>query len=128
MVLDTSAILCVLLHEPEAPQMAARIAAASTRAMSAVTWFESIVVLTARKGPQSRSAFESLITAAPTEVVSVDAVQSGLAYDAWLRYGKGRHPAGLNLGDCFSYALAKQRGEPLLFKGGDFQLTDLGAG
>jgi len=126
-VLDTSAVLCVLLHEPEAPQIAASIAAAPSCAMSAVTWFESLVVLTARKGLQSRAAFDTLIAVSRTEIVPVDAVQSGVAYGAWLQYGKGRDPAGLNLGDCFSYALAKQRAEPLLFKGEDFRRTDIAA-
>ena len=83
------------------------------------------MVLAARKGQEARVAFDDLIASSSVEVVPVDAVQASIAYGAWLQYGKGRHPAGLNLGDCFSYALSRQRGEPLLFKGRDFALTDI---
>jgi ribonuclease VapC len=125
MVLDTSAMLCVLLGEPEAGEFIEAIAAGERRAVSAATWVETVIVITARKGQQGRARFDRLLATSDVEMVPVDAGQAELAYAAWQRYGKGRHEAGLNFGDCFAYALARQRSEPLLFKGEDFSKTDV---
>lgn len=126
MVIDTSALLCILLGEPEAEQYARRLAMAdSVNVTSAVTWFETMLVITSRRGDAGQQNLTSLLDLAHIEILPVDAHVAQIAYQAWLRYGKGRHPAGLNFGDCFSYALAKQRAEPLLFKGEDFSKTDV---
>ncbi len=125
MVLDTSGILCVLLAEPEAKTFAEAIVTARHRTLSAATWVETAIVVTAKRGTRGRAEFDKLLAAADAEVVAVDAAQAELAFGAWLKYGKGRHDAGLDFGDCFAYALAKQRGEPLLCKGDDFARTDI---
>jgi ribonuclease VapC len=125
MVLDTSALLAILLAEPEAPALAHAMAAAPSRRISAVTWLETAMVVTTRRGERGADAFRALIGKLRAEIVSVDQPQAETAYAAWLAYGKGRNPAALNLGDCFSYALAKHLAEPLLFKGDDFSKTDI---
>lgn len=83
------------------------------------------MVVTSRLGAQGRSNLDLLLATTGTEIIAVDAAMAEVAYDGWLRFGKGRHPAGLNFGDCFSYALAKLRSEPPLFKGDDFSKTDI---
>lgn len=95
------------------------------RALSVATWLESAMIVTTRRGSRGRTELDRLLGACHAELVPVDAAQAEIAYGAWLRYGKGRHEARLNLGDCFAYALAKQRSEPLLFKGEDFAHTDV---
>jgi ribonuclease VapC len=82
-------------------------------------------VITARLGIEGHNLLLELLHRSQATIVPCDASLAGAAYEAWLRYGRGRHPAGLNFGDCFAYALAKQRGEPLLFKGDDFAKTDI---
>ncbi|MDQ2102851.1 type II toxin-antitoxin system VapC family toxin [Azospirillum isscasi] len=123
MVVDTSAIMAILLAEPDAARYARAIGAADVRLISAATVLECSIVAIARFGNDATLA--AWMADHAFEVVAVDATQAGLARDAFLRFGKGRHPAGLNYGDCFSYALAKTTNEPLLFKGNDFPLTDL---
>lgn len=123
MVVDTSAIMAILLAEPDAARYARAIGAADVRLISAATVLECSIVAIARFGNDATLA--AWMADHAFEVVAVDAAQAGLARDAFLRFGKGRHPAGLNYGDCFSYALAKAHHEPLLFKGNDFPLTDL---
>ncbi|MCW2240412.1 type II toxin-antitoxin system VapC family toxin [Azospirillum canadense] len=123
MVVDTSAIMAILLGEPDAARYARAIGAADVRLISAATVLECSIVAIARFGNDATLA--AWMADHAFEVVAVDATQVGLARDAFLRFGKGRHPAGLNYGDCFSYALAKTTNEPLLFKGNDFPLTDL---
>ena len=93
--------------------------------MSAVGHLESAIVVEARKGTVGAKAYANFIAQADIEVVAFDASQAEVALDAWRRYGKGRHPAALNLGDCATYALAAVAGESLLFKGEDFSKTDI---
>lgn len=125
MVIDTSSLICILLDEPEAERYARRLAESEVNVMSAVTWLETLLVITARRGDVGRESLAELLDLAGVAIVPVDADLAQIAYRAWLTYGKGRHPAGLNFGDCFSYAVAKHRNEPLLFKGNDFSQTDL---
>lgn len=125
MVIDTSAILAILLDEPERRAFNEAIEAAATRSMSVATWVESSLVIEARKGAEGLRDLDLLIERAGVEVVPVDREQGSLARRAFSRFGKGRHPAGLNYGDCFAYALARHLGEPLLFKGDDFGKTDV---
>jgi ribonuclease VapC len=124
MVLDTSALLAILLNEPEASSMALAIAADPRRLLSAFTALETSVVVEAIKGENGGREFDLLVHKANLDIVPMDAGQAELARSAWRKYGKGRHPAGLNIGDCCSYALARYTGEPLLFKGDDFARTD----
>ncbi len=126
MVIDTSSLVCILLDEPEAERYARRLSEIdSTHVMSTATWLETMLVISARRGEPGRQSLDELLRLAMIEIQPVDAALAQIAYQAWLQYGKGRHPAGLNFGDCFSYALAKQRQEPLLFKGDDFSKTDI---
>ena len=125
MVIDTSALVAIVFDEPERPLFNRLIAADSTRLISAATVLETGIVVAARIGPQGESGLDLLLRRAQVEVVAFDTYQCDTARAAFRRYGKGRHPASLNLGDCFSYALAKSSGEPLLFKGDDFAKTDL---
>ena len=125
LVVDTSAFMAILLEEADAVRFAQALHDASELRMSAPNWLESAQVATARRGVKGYEQFHELITRLGVEIVPCDGAQARAAYDAWLRFGKGRHPASLNFGDCFSYALAKLRGEPLLYKGDDFSKTDL---
>ncbi|MGB3294667.1 MAG: type II toxin-antitoxin system VapC family toxin [Phormidesmis sp.] len=125
MVIDTSAIVAILLNEPERAGFIEAIAAASTRLMSASTLLECHLVIESRKRALGRAELELFVYEAAIDVVPFDQVQTALAATAWRAYGKGRHSAGLNFGDCFAYALAKAREEPLLFKGSDFSQTDI---
>lgn len=125
MVLDTSALLAILLGEPEAEAFARAIAGHPKRLVSALSALESAIVLQARKGPSAVRELDLLLHSTGMTIVSLDADQVQLARAAYEKFGKGRHPAALNLGDCGSYALARSSGEPLLFKGEDFSKTDL---
>ncbi|KGM34981.1 type II toxin-antitoxin system VapC family toxin [Inquilinus limosus] len=125
MVIDTSAILAILLDEPEAADLERRIAADPIRLISAATALEAAIVIEARLGDAGGREFDLWLHRLNAETVPVDGEQADMARRAWRRFGKGRHPAGLIYGDCFSYALAATRGEPLLFKGDDFSRTDL---
>lgn len=127
MVVDTSALLAVVLGEPDAERYAVALAAAPRLLIAAPTWLEAAIVATARLGPKGHALLTELLEGLQATVVPFDGGLARLANDGWLRFGRGRHPAGLNLGDCFAYALAKQCGEPLLFKGEDFARTDLEA-
>lgn len=127
MVIDTSAVAAILLNEPDASRLAEAIDAASQRLMSAATLLEATMVIETRKGAPGGRELDLLIHRAGIEIVPVDAEQAELARIAWRRFGKGRHQAGLNYGDCFAYALAKAAGLPLLYKGEDFAKTDLEA-
>jgi len=128
MVIDTSALLAVLLGEPEAPAIAQAIAAAPRRLLSAFTALETSVVVEAKKGEHGGREFDLLVYKAGLDIVPMDSGQAELARSAWRKYGKGRHPAGLNAGDCCSYALARYTGEHLLYKGDDFAKTDVNGG
>jgi ribonuclease VapC len=125
MVVDTSALICILLAEPEAEDFAKAIANAPESVISGPTWVEASMVITARLNSAGQALLMELLQASRLAVVPCDDELAQAAYDAWLRYGRGRHAAGLDFGDCFSYALAKQRAEPLLFKGDDFAKTDV---
>ncbi len=125
MVLDTSAILAILLNEPEAPAFRLAIEADPVRLLSAANLLETAIVIEARVGEAGGRELDLLLHKAAVEVVAVDAAQAGLARHAYRQFGKGRHLAGLNYGDCFAYALAQSAGEPLLFKGDDFSKTDV---
>ena len=125
MVIDTSAILAILFEEKESQTFAALIANDAVRLMAAPTLTECLIVLEAKKGSAATRELELLLHKTSMDIVAFTAEQAMLAHMAWQHYGKGRHPAALNLGDCFSYALAKHTGEPLLFKGLDFDKTDV---
>lgn len=125
MVVDTSALMAVILDEPEAGQFRNLIADASMLKVSAVSVLEASLILEGRLRPEASRELDLLLRDTGFEVVPFDEQQVRLARRAWRRYGKGNHPAGLNLGDCASYALSKVTGEPLLFKGNDFSQTDV---
>ena len=124
-VLDSSAVIAILLREPEATQFAAAIAAGPPNLLSAASLVEISMVIESRTGTEGGRDLDLFIYRAGIEIAPVDAEQAELARIAWRKYGKGRHPAALNYGDCFAYALAKATGEPLLFKGTDFGNTDI---
>ena len=125
MVIDTSALLAILRDEPERRAFNEAIEAAESRAMSAATFVEASIVVEARHGAEGLRDLDLFLAKAAIEVVDVDIEQARVARTAFSRFGRGRHAAGLNYGDCFSYALASVRGEPLLYKGEDFSLTDI---
>jgi len=126
-VLDTSAVIAILRNEPEKDRFLDVILAASPRLMSAVSLQEAGMVIAGRSGSAVMwEPLDALLERLDVEIVAHDAALASVARLAFLRFGKGRHPAGLNFGDCASYALAKAHGVPLLFKGGDFGLTDVG--
>jgi ribonuclease VapC len=127
MVIDSSAIVAVLLNEKNAAQIAQAIEAASHRLLSAANLLEASIVIESRKGEAGGRELDLLLYRAAIEIVAVDQDQVETARIAWRRFGRGRHPAGLNYGDCFAYALAKSRGLPLLFQGDDFSQTDIDA-
>ena len=127
MVIDSSAIIAVLLNEANAAQIAEAIDSGSQRLLSAASLLEASIVIESRKGEAAGRELDLLIYRAAIEVVAVDQDQVEIARIAWRRYGRGRHPAGLNYGDCFSYALARSRGLPLLFQGENFSRTDIDA-
>jgi ribonuclease VapC len=125
MIIDTSAIVAILFNEDDAKAYADLIAQSDTRRMSAATFVEAaIVVETQTKAGGSRQ-FDAFLRQADIVIEPVTGEHAHIARQAFIDFGKGRHPAGLNYGDCFSYALAKATGEPLLFKGKDFSKTDL---
>lgn len=125
MVIDSSALLAILLGEEEAVAMATSIAGDSKRLISAVSLLETAIVVEARKGPSGGRDLDLLLHSAQIEVAAMNREQALIAREAYRKFGKGRHRAKLNLGYCCSYALAKHSGEPLLFKGQDFPLTDV---
>ena len=124
MVVDTSALVAILLQEEDAQAYADAIAAAATAALSAASYVELAIVSLSR-GARGRAELEAMLADAVIDIVPVTLDQARIAAGAYERYGKGRHAAALNFGDCFAYALAKSRGEPLLFKGTDFGLTNV---
>lgn len=125
MVIDTSALVAILQNEPERRRFDEAIDAAERRMMSVASFVETSMVIESRYGPDGRRNLDLFISKAGIVLVPVDDEQAYVARDAFRHYGKGRHPAGLNLGDCFAYALAKTLREPLLFKGVDFSHTDI---
>jgi ribonuclease VapC len=125
MVIDTSAIVAITLNEPDAPDIEQYIADDPVRLISVATVLEATMVIETRLGDAGGREFDLWLLKIGAEIVPVDAEQADTARRAWRRYGNGRHAAALNYGDCFSYALAMARGEPLLFKGEDFARTDV---
>src|SRR5258708_31596902 len=124
MVVDTSALVAILLREPDADRFSQAIADASVRLISAVTRVELSFVVESGKRLTGPEDIVRALRDARIEVASVTPQQAEIAIEAFHRFGKGRHPAALNIGDCFAYALAKATGHPLLYKGGDFSQTD----
>lgn len=125
MVIDTSAIVAIAFDEPEAKAFEALIADDDVRLISAATLLEAAIVLETRFGDEGGRELDLWLIKIDADVIAIDAEQANVARRAWRLYGKGRHAAGLNFGDCFSYALAMTRGEKLLYKGGDFSKTDV---
>lgn len=127
MVIDTSAVLAILQDEPERRSFNELIEKAPTRSMSVASWLEASMVLQSRFGAEGMRDLDRFLEKARIEIVPVDQQQGEEAREAFRRFGKGRHAAGLNFGDCFSYGLTRSLGQPLLFKGDDFSQTDLPA-
>jgi len=127
MIIDTSALIAILFGEPEAKSFSRVIADGSRKSISAVNALQTGIVVEAKKGEAGGRELDLLLHRAQIEIVAMNADQAELARTAWRKYGKGNHPAGLNLGDCCAYALAKYSGEPLLYKGNGFSQTDIQA-
>jgi ribonuclease VapC len=124
--IDSSALIAILGLEPDAQKLLSALACARAGVISAVSFLESSIVLAARKKEAGIwQPFDEFLSEARIEVIPFDEDQARLARMAFLKFGKGRHPAALNLGDCAAYALAKSRNVPLLFKGDDFRKTDI---
>ena len=123
--IDTSALIAILNNEVEAEAFAEILVASSLSLLSAASLLECAMVIESRYGLAGGIKLDELLVAANIQVEVVTLEQAGLARQAFRAYGKGRHPAGLNFGDCFAYALAKQKQIPLLFKGNDFSQTDI---
>jgi len=124
-IVDTSALLAVIFGEPDAEGYLRTMASADALGASTATLTEALIVAEVRQGREAAADLAALLDELEVEIVSLDEAQSELAAAAWRRFGKGRHPAALNFGDTFSYALAVTRGEALLFKGDDFAATDV---
>lgn len=125
MIVDSSALLAVIMNEPDEPRVAAAMIDASALRMSAANWVEAALVVDSRRNPRAKARFEDLIRELCVEVVPVTVEAAYRSRAAHADYGRGNHPAKLNFGDCFAYALAKLSGEPLLFIGNDFAQTDV---
>jgi ribonuclease VapC len=127
MIVDTSVIIALVREEPEAPSFGRALSRAVRPRISAANWVEAAMVAEGRGQADGAGRFDRVMAASGIEVVGVTPDMARRARDAWRRFGKGQHPAGLNFGDCFSYALAAELDEPLLFKGDDFSKTDVKA-
>ena len=127
MIIDTSAVVAILLAEPDAARYERAISMAWPRRMSVVALLETTMVIEGRSGPEAGDDLDLFLQEAEIELTPVTLEQVEVARRAWRRFGKGNHPAALNFGDCFAYALASTTREPLLFKGEDFALTDVEA-
>lgn len=125
MVIDSSAIIAIAFDEPEAARMATAISNAPVRQMSALNWLETLMVVEAKYGRTSADETLLILRELNVESLPFNAAQMVEARSAWQRFGKGRHPAALNMGDCCAYALASLTNQELLFKGGDFSKTDV---
>ena len=127
MILDSSAVVAIALQEPGFEHLLAAMDAASRIGIGAPTLVEASIVLSARTGLDGRGLVSRFLLEGDIAVVPFTDAHFGTAVDAWLRFGRGRHPAGLNFGDCLSYATARLASEPLLFTGNDFSRTDIAA-
>lgn len=126
MIIDASALIAILRDEPEARTFAKAIAGTNIRRVSAVNYVEAAAVIDASRNPVASRRLDDLFREAELIIETVTEAQARIAREAYRDFGKGSgHPAGLNFGDCFAYALAKATGEPILFKGDDFTRTDL---
>ena len=126
MILDSSALIAILRDEPEAPSFANAIERAATRRLSAANFVEVAAVIDGSRDPVASRRLDDLLDAAAITIEPVTEAQALTARAAYRDFGRGSgHPAGLNLGDCFAYALARTLGEPLLYKGNDFRHTDI---
>ncbi len=125
MIIDTSALVSILDQEPEAERLARAIATASERMLSAANLVETGIVMQVRRGDEAARDLDLLLAKLKIEIIPVSAKQASLARKTFQRFGRGRHSARLNFGDCFAYALAKDNAAPLLFKGKDFSQTDV---
>lgn len=125
MVVDTSVLIAIIFEEPEAGRFRQMIEAHPHPVISAASYAEAGIVVTQRLRPAALKDLDIVLSGAGVEIVPVTEDQARLAIAAYARFGKGRHPAALNYGDCFSYALAQTRGEPLLAKGEDFVRSDV---
>ena len=125
MVVDTSALIAILLGEPETESFVRALAGDPKRMISAFNALESGIVIEARKGEAGGRELDLFLHRARIEITALNSDQVEIGLSTWRKYGKGNHPAGLNIGDCCAYALAKYSGEPLLFKGKDFSQTDI---
>lgn len=124
-VIDTSAVMALLLEETDADKIAITLAKAETIRVASPNLLEMSIVAASKRGEDGYAKLRNLLERLSVEIIACDTIITEIAIEAWKRYGKGRHPASLNFGDCFAYALAKQRSEPLLFKGEDFSQTDV---
>ena len=124
MIVDTSALIAIMRHEPERQLFLAAFEQGNAK-MSAVTYFEFGIVADAARDVEVSAAVDEWVGVLNLVIVPVDQTAAAQARSAYAQFGKGRHPAQLNFGDCFAYALAKETGEPLLFKGNDFSQTDI---
>jgi ribonuclease VapC len=125
MIVDSSAILAIALQEPEARRFASAIVQAPKRHISSLNWLETMMVIESRAGIEAADDVVLILGQLAVETLPFDEAQMHEAHAAWRRYGKGRHSASLNLGDCCAYAASKIEGRPLLFKGNDFEKTDV---
>jgi ribonuclease VapC len=125
LVVDSSAVLSIVLNEPDAPTIAKVLAASTANTMSSVSLVETTIVAEARLGPTGGNLVQRVLREASISITDVTADTALDALDAWRSYGKGRHRASLNLGDCFTYALALRSGKRVLCIGEDFAQTDL---
>jgi len=124
-IVDTSIIIAILRAEPDAAEIREVLARPQVRRMSAVSYVEAGVVVDSNRNPVLSRRFDDLLRDVQMTIEPVTVNQARLAREAYRDFGKGRHRAGLNFGDCFAYALAKEKGETLLFKGDDFRQTDI---
>jgi ribonuclease VapC len=124
-VVDSSALLAVVLGEADAASFAERLSEPGRKLISAATLFEAAIAAERRGGLEARDRLDRVVNRIEPEIVPFDATHLGWARDAYRRFGKGRHPAALNLGDCMAYATARHAALPLLFKGDDFGRTDI---
>lgn len=127
MIVDSSALIAILLKEPDARRLASAIAQSSACRLPATCFLEASMLLLGRRGEDGVRDLDLFLARSGMEIVPFSESQARLAREAFRRYGKGRHPASLNFGDCMTYALARETGEELLFKGNDFAQTDIAA-
>lgn len=125
MIVDASAVIAILRDESDAKELAAAIEGSDVLRISAATYVEAAIVTDSNRNPLLSSSLDSFLRRASITIEPVTVEQARIAREAYRDYGRGRHRASLNFGDCFAYALAKEKGEPLLFKGDDFRKTDV---